>query len=231
MVLVTTRLSLAPSAHQWLPMPDEWWQAREVNLRGPLYCAQAVLPGPLARSCSWIVNFSSGAGFAAIPIVSAYVVGKTTLYRLIENLAVETRGHGAWSSPTILVWRVRRCPRRDCPVANPVSSSSSRTPSQTKAMSPPMCPATLVVYLASGAANALSGRNLDVSDDVPHMVARAAELEEDDLHVLREREWLTTHPQTPPQGVTSGIRKRRRPSLLPRGHIIRLPYAVSHFHS
>jgi hypothetical protein len=44
-----------------------------------------------------------------------------------------------------------------------------------------------VIYLASGAADVLSGRNIDVSDDVPQMVARADEIEEHDLYVLRER--------------------------------------------
>ncbi len=48
--------------------------------------------------------------------------------------------------------------------------------------------ATLVVSLASGAADVLSGRNIDVSCDVAWMVARAAEIEEHDLYVLRERE-------------------------------------------
>ena len=41
---------------------------------------------------------------------------------------------------------------------------------------------------ASGAADVLSGRNIDVSNDVAQMVARAAEIEEHDLYVLRERE-------------------------------------------
>ena len=29
--------------------PNDWWQVLEVNLRGPLYCMRAVLPGMLAR--------------------------------------------------------------------------------------------------------------------------------------------------------------------------------------
>jgi NAD(P)-dependent dehydrogenase (short-subunit alcohol dehydrogenase family) len=33
----------------------------------------------------WIVNVSSGAGFAAVPMLSAYVVSKTALYRLSET--------------------------------------------------------------------------------------------------------------------------------------------------
>ena len=49
-------------------------------------------------------------------------------------------------------------------------------------------PARLVVYLASGAADVLSGRNIKASDDVPHLVARAAEIQQRDLYVLRERE-------------------------------------------
>jgi short-subunit dehydrogenase len=96
----------------------------------------------LARGHGRIVNVSSSVGLSAIPMVSAYVVSKTALYRLSENLAAETRGHG------VMVF----------------------------------------VYLASGAADVLSGRNIDVSNDVAQMVARAAEIEEHDLYVLRERE-------------------------------------------
>ena len=42
----------------------------EVNLRGPLYCSRAVLPGMLARDHGRIVNLASGAGLAAIPMGS-----------------------------------------------------------------------------------------------------------------------------------------------------------------
>jgi len=54
--------------------PDEWWEALEVNLRGPLYCAHAVLPGMLAQGHGRIVNVSGSAGLAAIPMLSAYAV-------------------------------------------------------------------------------------------------------------------------------------------------------------
>jgi NAD(P)-dependent dehydrogenase (short-subunit alcohol dehydrogenase family) len=168
--------------------PDEWWQALEVNLRGPLYCARAVLPGMLTRGHGRIVNVSSGVGFAAIPMLSAYVVSKTALYRLSENLAAETRGQGVMvfaidpglvrtaisesalscGEPSIQQWFTDAFASQE-----DVSAESA---------------AALVAYLASGAADVLSGRNIDVSDDVAQMVARAKEIEEHDLYVLRERE-------------------------------------------
>src|SRR5207249_4909632 len=40
----------------------EWWRCQEVNLRGPLLCARAVLPGMIARRRGRIVNVASGAG-------------------------------------------------------------------------------------------------------------------------------------------------------------------------
>jgi NAD(P)-dependent dehydrogenase (short-subunit alcohol dehydrogenase family) len=167
--------------------PDDWWQVLEVNLRGPLYCTRAVLPGMLARGHGRIVNVSSGVGFAAIPMLSAYVVSKTALYRLSENLAAETRGHGVMvfaidpglvrtaisesalscGEPSIEQWFTDAFANQE-----DVSAESA---------------ASLVVYLASGAADVLSGRNIDVSDDVAQMLARATEIEEHDLYVLRER--------------------------------------------
>jgi Integrase core domain len=44
------------------------------------------------------------------------------------------------------------------------------------------------VYLASRAADVLCGRYIFASEDVRQMVARAGEIEEQDLYVLRERE-------------------------------------------
>ena len=121
-------------------------------------------------------------------MVSAYVVSKTALYRLSENLAAETRGHGVMvfaigpglvrtaisesgrscGEPSVEQWFTDAFARED-----DVSAESA---------------ATLVVYLASGAADVLSGRNIDVSDDVAQMVVRAAVIEEHDLYVMRERE-------------------------------------------
>ncbi len=168
--------------------PDDWWRALEVNLRGPLYCMRAVLPGMLARGHGRIVNVSSGVGLAAIPMLSAYVVSKTALYRLSENLAAETRGHG------VMVFAIDPGLVR---TAISESAMSCGEPSIEQWFTgafanqedvPAESAATLVAYLASGAADVLSGRNIHASGDVAQMVTRAAEIKEHDLYVLRERE-------------------------------------------
>jgi NAD(P)-dependent dehydrogenase (short-subunit alcohol dehydrogenase family) len=65
-----------------------------VDLRGPVYCSRAVLPGMLRRGRGRIINVSSGLGFEAMLLLSAYAVSKAALYRLSENLAAETRAQG-----------------------------------------------------------------------------------------------------------------------------------------
>ena len=168
--------------------PDQWWQALEVNLRGPLYCARAVLPSMLSRGHGRIVNVPSAAGLAAIPMMSAYAVSKAALYRLSENIAAETRGHGVMvfaiipglvrtamsesalscSEPSIQQWFKDAFANQE-----DVSAESA---------------ATLVAYLASGAADALSGRYISATDDVAQMVSRADQIEDQDLYVLRGRQ-------------------------------------------
>ncbi|HEY5988453.1 MAG TPA: SDR family oxidoreductase [Streptosporangiaceae bacterium] len=168
--------------------PDDWWQVLEVNLRGPVYCARAVLPGMLARGHGRIVNVSTSAGFTAIPMLSAYAVSKTALYRLSENLAAETRGHGVtvFAISPGLVRTAMSQAALSC--GEPTIEQWFRDAFARDEEVPDEVPATLVVFLASGAADVLSGRIIRVSDDVAQMVARAAEIQERELYVLRERE-------------------------------------------
>ena len=39
--------------------PDAWWEVQTINLRGPLYCARAVLPGMKERGWGRILNVTS----------------------------------------------------------------------------------------------------------------------------------------------------------------------------
>lgn len=168
--------------------PDEWWQALEVNLRGPLYCSRAVRPSMLARGRGRIVNVSSGAGFAAFPMLSAYAVSKAGLYRLTENLAAETRQHAAhvFAMDPGLV-RTAMSEGALSSVEPSVATFFEGAFGRGQDVAPEKA-ARLVVYLASGQADARSGRYVDVHADVQQMVANAGDIEERDLYVLRQRE-------------------------------------------
>jgi NAD(P)-dependent dehydrogenase (short-subunit alcohol dehydrogenase family) len=167
--------------------PDDWWRPMEVNLRGPVYCSRAVLPRMVERGHGRIVNVSSGVGLVVWPMVSSYVVAKAALYRLTEALDAETREHGVRlfvMNPGLVRTRLVE------------DAMSAGEPSVEKTFldmfdagleSPPERAAAMVVHLASGRADVLSGRCLDVSDDLPDMVARAAEIEELDLYAMRLR--------------------------------------------
>jgi NAD(P)-dependent dehydrogenase (short-subunit alcohol dehydrogenase family) len=172
----------------WETDPDAWWAEATVNLRGPLLCAHAVLPGMVARRRGRVINLVSGAVYRPIPHFSAYVVSKTALARLTENLARETAAHGVavfalipgtvrtgmaehlLESPEGRRWlgwlRGTFEAGRDVPMARPIA---------------------LLLALASGRADVLSGRVLSVHDDLAAALDRAADVERDQLFALRVR--------------------------------------------
>jgi NAD(P)-dependent dehydrogenase (short-subunit alcohol dehydrogenase family) len=150
--------------------PDEWWQTLEVNLRGPLYCARAVLPGMLRRGHGRIINVSNSSGFAAVPMLSAYSVSKAALYGLTENLAAETRAHGVMVF-TIIPGLVRTSMSESAlSCGEPSIEQWFKGAFAKEENISPESAASLVVSIASGAADVLSGRYIFVTDDVPQMV-------------------------------------------------------------
>jgi NAD(P)-dependent dehydrogenase (short-subunit alcohol dehydrogenase family) len=167
--------------------PDEWWRTMYVNLRGPLYCSHAVLPQMVERGHGRIVNVSSGAGFAAIPMLSSYVVSKAALYRLTEALAAETSGCGVsvFAIDPGLVRTTMSEYGASC--GEPSIEKLFRDWFDAGVDGPAERAAELVVFLASGEADPLSGRCLGVDDDLRDMVARAPEIEQLDLYAMRLR--------------------------------------------
>ena len=65
---------------------DEWDRVMDVNLRGPLFCTQAVLPSMLDRGGGRIINGLSAGAFSRGGI---YGISKYALHSLTANLASE----------------------------------------------------------------------------------------------------------------------------------------------
>jgi NAD(P)-dependent dehydrogenase (short-subunit alcohol dehydrogenase family) len=170
--------------------PIAWWNEVEVNLRGPFLYANAVLPGMRTRHRGRIINVASMAGMQAIPIMSAYVVSKTALIRFTEALALDNVEDG------IQVFAIHpgvlRTPMNDYVRDSPeVAKSAPRLQQWYQALyaqgldTPIERPVHLVLRLASGDADTLSGRYISVEDDLDALVKQCAAEPSADQRMLR----------------------------------------------
>ena len=183
---------MGPTGPTWEVDGDEWWRCVEVNLRGPFLCSRAVLPGMVARRSGRIITTASGAGIEPWPFGAAYAIAKGAAITFSENLAAETGEHG------ISVFSIHpgfvRTALTEGAAASPDdekwcggmfrTSLAEGTPFECVL---PERAAKLVVLLASGRADALSGCLVSVDDDVAEMVSRAEEIRRDGLYALRLR--------------------------------------------
>ena len=160
--------------------PEAWWRCQEVNVLGPALCSRAVLPGMIARRSGRIVNVASGAGCQPVENMSAYVVSKTALIRLSEQLGLELASHGiavfAIRPGVVRTAMVENARRRIHLVQQFLDDGIDVAPEVVGA---------LVAKLASGRADALSGRLISVDDDFEALVREAAAIPARELYVLR----------------------------------------------
>ncbi len=157
----------------WELDPSDWWRVLEVNVLGVHLCCRAVIPGMLERDSGRIVITGSGAaylpGTAGGP---AYAASKAAVCRYGETLANELRDR-------IPVF-----------VFSPglVKTDMTSRFGDDLPWTPPELAPQLVRVLASGRADALAGRYIHAEhDDIEDLIARAEEIEREDLNTIRLR--------------------------------------------
>jgi NAD(P)-dependent dehydrogenase (short-subunit alcohol dehydrogenase family) len=136
----------------------------------------------VARRKGRVINVASDVGIRPSPETSSYACSKAALLRLTDSLATETTEHGVMVfaiSPGL----VRTVLTDQVLSTGPGQRWFSRMASPT--WSKPEQAAQLVVHLASGKADVLSGRYLRISDDIDDLVRRAEEIRQRDLYALR----------------------------------------------
>ena len=178
-----------PIGPLWQVDPDEWWRTIEVHLRGTFLCTRAVLPSMLRRRQGRIVNLSGGGAGGPYPYLSAYGCAKAAVVRFTDSVAAETRTHN------VPVFAVRPGWVRTAMSQEVLDTDAGRRwVPQARAQFehgrdfPPERTARLVLFLASGKGDALSGRVLYVDYDVDDLARRAKQIQEQDLYTLRYRE-------------------------------------------
>ncbi len=73
---------------------EEWNRLLAVNATGPFLCAQAFVPGMVARRWGRIVHIASIAGRTGAPYISAYAATKHALVGFTRSLAAELADKG-----------------------------------------------------------------------------------------------------------------------------------------
>ncbi|MCL4249098.1 MAG: SDR family oxidoreductase [Anaerolineae bacterium] len=172
----------------WTANLDEWRRALDVNVYGVVACTVSVMRRMVERHRGRIINIASGAALAPIPNGSAYCVSKAALARLTECVAVDGREH------SVVAFAINPGSVRTAMTDYLIESEAGRTylPWYREFILgggdvPAELSANLVVLLASGRADSLSGRFIEVTDDLDQLIAQAEQIVRDDLHTLRLR--------------------------------------------
>ncbi len=162
----------------WETDPDEWWRTVEVNLRGPMLFAWAVLPSMIRRRSGTIVNVGSYAGIRASTgslVGGSYPTSKAALVRFTDTLAASMEEYNVRAftiSPGLVL------------TAMTEAIDEFRTVPES-AWSPPEAAASLVVRLAAGEGTALNGRFIHVNDDLDEMLREETRIKAESLYTLR----------------------------------------------
>jgi NAD(P)-dependent dehydrogenase (short-subunit alcohol dehydrogenase family) len=182
-----------PAGRLWDVNPAEWWRAIEINIGGAFTLTRLALPDMIAAGTGRVINITSYAGVYRWPLMSAYAASKAALIKLTETLAEETREYGVSmfsADPGLLPIGLSEAALR--------SSAGPQTPEghvsgwirdrlHAGHGTDPAQAVRLVLTIAAGHLDRLSGRHLTAADDLDAMLSQIDRIERDDLHTLRLR--------------------------------------------
>ena len=179
-VLVNNAGSLRALGPLWETEPDDWWADVTTSLGGAYNLCRAVVPGMIERGHGRIVNVTSYAGLRPAPYQTGYACGKAALAALSEALAASLADRGVAVFSVAPGFTATEMTRR-LTESTWFAAERDREPLDAAAT------ADLIVRLASGSADALSGRLLHTLDDVDVLLAQIDEIRRDDLYAPRLR--------------------------------------------
>jgi 3-oxoacyl-[acyl-carrier protein] reductase len=155
----------------WEVGPEEWWNVFEVNVLGVWLSCRAVIPGMIERGRGRIVITGSGAAYLPDSAGTAYSASKAAVWRFGSVLAEQLEPHDIpvfVISPGLVRTEMTKRAPEDAP------------------WTPPELAPRLVRALASGRADALSGRYIHAEhDDIDDLIGRADEIRSRDLNAIR----------------------------------------------
>ena len=189
-LLVNNAGIMGPAGPLWEIDAAAWWTTMDVNVRGIVLCSQLVLPDMVAAGRGRIINLTSQAGVHRWPLMSAYSVSKAAVVKLTENLALETSRHGIGVfsvHPGLLPIGMAETVAASAPTSAHEAHIRRWTLNElTEGRgADPRRAIELLIRLAAGDGDGLSGRHLSVHDDLDALLAHLPEVRDRDLYVLR----------------------------------------------
>jgi NAD(P)-dependent dehydrogenase (short-subunit alcohol dehydrogenase family) len=165
-----------PFGPMWEIDPDVWWRSQGVHIRAPLLFLREVLPSMIQRQSGRVIIVSAIASRMVAPYLSAYCVGKIAQTRIVEELAAETKGQGvsAFAIDPGFVFTGIAEETMNSPDAQrwlPQMVGRLRARKEDKGGDTDLyrC-AQRCVDLASGRYDGLSGKYMELSDDLDTML-------------------------------------------------------------
>ncbi len=172
--LLVNNAGIGAGAERAWDLPvDDWWQVFEVNVRGVYLCSQAVMRQMAKQRSGRIIDVGSLVAANPNPHASSYAASKAALLRWTSCLAVSAAEFGVAVfviSPGLVATDMTDQPMfADIPADQwvPIEKSGE-----------------LAVALATGRADALTGRFIHALDDLDSMINRAAEISSENMQTL-----------------------------------------------
>lgn len=146
--------------------PAAWARVIQVNLIGTFLCTQQVLPAMISRRAGKIINLSGGGATSPRPNFSAYAASKAAIVRLTETLAEEVTEHNIQVN-AIAPGAVNTRMLDEVLAAEDLAGAEAAAARRRADAggTPPELAAALAVFLASPAADGLTGRLIAAPHD------------------------------------------------------------------
>jgi NAD(P)-dependent dehydrogenase (short-subunit alcohol dehydrogenase family) len=165
----------------WSVDPEEWWASQAVHIRAPLLFLRAVLPGMTQRRAGRVIIVSAKASRMVAANLSAYCVGKIAQTRIVEEVAVETKELGVAAFAidpgfvfTDLAAQTMNSPDAQRWLPGMVARVREKRDDPNAAADLASC-AQRCFDLASGRYDRLSGRYMEMSDDLEQLLRTLSE--------------------------------------------------------
>jgi NAD(P)-dependent dehydrogenase (short-subunit alcohol dehydrogenase family) len=160
----------------WEIDPDVWWRSQAVHIRAPMLFLREVLPSMVERGAGRVIIVSAIASRLVAPYLSAYCVGKIAQTRIVEELAAETKDRGVSAFAidpgfvfTGIAHETMNSPDAQRWLPQMVARLQARRDEAGSDADLVRC-AQRCVDLASGRYDALSGKYMELTDDLDGMV-------------------------------------------------------------